>query len=162
MGSKSHIFPRGLSLRTEHVVATVKGDYLQVILPTSNFHRGKLTQLGGECYEAFIPIAGGEDTTLEGFVGFFIDECTNLHPAACCKLEQAARFDNCCHTKIQEENNFGFTGGGISPMKWGWGECLDIISPSPQYTKFFKKKSKKKFKKKKKIKKNLKNFQKKK
>lgn len=125
MGSKSHIFPRGLSLRTEHVVATVKGDYLQVILPTSNFHRGKLSQFGGECYKAPIPIAGGEDTTLEGLVGFFIDECTNLHPAACCKLEQAARFDDCCHTKIQEENNFGFTyWRGYLPHEMGVGGVL--------------------------------------
>lgn len=144
MGSKSHIFPRGLSLRTEHVVATVECYHLQVILPPSNFHRGKLSQFGGKCHEAFIPTGGDEDTTLERLMGFFIDECSHAHPAACCKLEQAARFDDCCHTKIQEENNFGFTGGGTSPMKWGWGECLYITSPSRQCTKFSKKFKKKK------------------
>lgn len=134
-GSESHVFPRGFTLSAEHMVATVEGNHLQVMLPTSNFCRRKLSQFGGECYEAFIPIAGGEDTRLEGLVGFFIDECTNLHPTACCKCEQVARFDDCCHTKLQEVNLLGFTGGGTSPMKWGWGECLYIISPSRQSTK---------------------------
>lgn len=125
MGSKSHIFPRGFTLRTEHVVATVECYHLQVILPPSNFHRGKLSQFGGKCHEAFIPTGGDEDTTLERLMGFFIDECSHAHPAACCKLEQAARFDDCCHTKIQEENNFGFTGGGgYLPHEMGVGGVL--------------------------------------
>ena len=94
-----HIFPRG-ALAAEDVTATVHRDDLQVVLLGGNLLRSQFSEFRGERDEASTAVSGGEDAGLEVLAGFFIDECSDLHPTACCELQQVARRNDATHTNF--------------------------------------------------------------
>ena len=94
-----HIFPRG-ALAAEDVTTRVHRDDLKVVLLFGNLPRSEFAQLRGEGDKASATISGSEDAGLEGLAGFLIDECSDLHPTACCKLQQVARRNDVTHTNF--------------------------------------------------------------
>ena len=94
-----HIFPRG-ALTAEDVTATVHSDNLEVVLLGGNLLRSQFSEFRGERDEASVAVSGGEDAGLESLAGFFIDECSDLHPTTCGKLQQVARRNDCTHTNF--------------------------------------------------------------
>ena len=93
------IFPGG-ALAAEDVTAAVHRDDLEVVLLGGNLLRSQFSEFRGERDEASVAVSGGEDAGLEGLAGFFIDECSDLHPTACCELQQVARRNDVTHTNF--------------------------------------------------------------
>ena len=94
-----HIFPRG-ALTAEDVTTAVHRDDLKVVLLGGNLLRSQFSEFRGERDEASVAVSGGEDAGLEGLAGFLIDECSDLHPTACCKLQEVARRNDVTHTNF--------------------------------------------------------------
>lgn len=83
---KLNIFPIALTLLTEAEVATVQLYDLKLMLHCRDLCRCQLTKVAAECYEASVSSALlSEDTTLEGFSSFTVDEATYLHFLTTCK-----------------------------------------------------------------------------
>ena len=95
-----HIFPGVGTSLAEDVTPRVHRDDLQVVLLLSDLARRQFSELRGERDEAAIAFCIGEDARLEGLTGFFIDECSDLHPATCCELQQSSGRNNVTHTNF--------------------------------------------------------------
>ena len=99
MSSKLNIFPAGLTNFAQDVIATIHCDNLETPFHFSNLFGRQFAQFAGEGYKLSITLFIGEDAGFETHVGFFIDECTNLHPTASLELQESRRRYNATHTK---------------------------------------------------------------
>ena len=99
MWLESHIFPGIAALLAQDEGARVHAGYLKVALHCYYLPRSQFTQFAAERHKAPVARGIGENAGFET-VAFFIDECADLHPTACCKLEQVRSFDNVTHTKV--------------------------------------------------------------
>ena len=106
MWLECHIFPGG-ALTAENVIAAVHSDHLKVVFSSDNLLRSQFSEFRGERDEAAVTCVVSEDAGLEGLTGFFIDECSDLHPTTSCELQQIARGSNGTHIKLYVVTNLG-------------------------------------------------------
>lgn len=72
------------------------------VLPAANLPSGENSELLTKMAKLVIAFFVSEDAGLEFFSGFFINECTERHPTASCKLQKAARNNVFAHTIVKE------------------------------------------------------------